>query len=228
MRDRQIKLGSRETVRYGYRIPTVLGPTTATPLVIPVQAESRGVGEPVATGTESARSSESAVGIEGVKTSQSDGVTEKRISGEMKDSSVQDFDDIGLRYVVRVVVTHPSRDLSCLNGWLGLMPTRSWMSGEPFPGIAQSRQRRQTSYWSHRRERTGKRKFSEDVEYFAELLARNGQRLAEIVFDGGSVALLLEFEGVKNIGDLIGISTIAKLVEANCSLGIEVFPDSQH
>jgi hypothetical protein len=84
--------------------------------------------------------------------------------------------------------------------------------------------------WSHpsssiiQRTLHDSRAFSQGVRATIDALAPAAQVLQGIYATGGRARLILDFEGDKNIGDVIAASDLSRLAQLGVSLGIEVFP----
>lgn len=144
----------------------------------------------------------------------------------MPESNVADLESRGLRFVVRLLVKHPSKNLAETGIRLGLEARQSQNKGGELRMGREIKSRIQPS-WSYRIVIANKRKFSHSIGILAEKIHQQRESFLEIRQTGGSITLILELEGVRNIGDVIGADTLLMLAESGCDLGVEVFPTKQ-
>jgi hypothetical protein len=134
--------------------------------------------------------------------------------------------DRGLAYRVRVVVNHPTDNLAVITevtGLKGICWTRGeerfTANGKRLPG------KHQFSTWGCSRTVRNSRAFSLGVRAMIDALMPAADLLQQIVATGGRAQLILDFEGYKNISDVVRPSDLSRLAQLGMSLGIEVFPD---
>jgi len=116
-----------------------------------------------------------------------------------------DEDDERRRYVVRLVIKHPSIDPVLITKGLGLTPHvanlagghRESPAGTPLLGMYER------SVWGYSVRVEGKRFFFEDVVKLIDILEPHAEFLSEIVETDGTVDLILHLPGDVNIGDLM-------------------------
>lgn len=144
----------------------------------------------------------------------------------MKRASVANLDDIGLRYRIRVLLTHPDADLRHVTEATGISPTtfsikgskRFAPNGKELPGI------HQRSTWSYWIEVEDTREFAATIERVIDLLMPGKTVIENLLATNGQAMLIIEFFGDRNVGDVISPSILTKLIDLGLSLGIEVFP----
>ena len=137
-----------------------------------------------------------------------------------------DEDDERRRYVVRLIIKHPSVDPSTITKKLGLTPHianlagthRESPNGTPLPGVYER------SVWGYSVRVEGKRFFFEDVVKLIDAIEPHAEFLLEIVGTNGTVDLIFDLPGDVNIGDVMPWRELGRLSALKISLGIEVFP----
>lgn len=132
----------------------------------------------------------------------------------------------GLKYRVRVVVNHPSDNLVVITQLTGLVPRLCATKGEErfAPNGTRLPGTHQFSTWAYSRTLHDSRVFSQGVRATIDALAPAADLLQRICATGGRAQLILDFEGDKNISDVIAASDLLRLAQLGVSLGIEVFP----
>lgn len=132
-----------------------------------------------------------------------------------------------LRFVVSIMVWHPSLDPAVLTEALGRTPFRCWqagtlrstMRGDPLPG------RWPDSYWVARRRAEGRRDFFAAAGEEMTALEACAGLVGRILADGGKVNLKLSLPGENNIGDVMPAAMLMRLGALGVGLDVEVFPD---
>lgn len=143
----------------------------------------------------------------------------------MEHALVTNLDEVGLRYRVRILLTHPDADLRHITETTGLSPTaffrkgskRYSPNGKELPGV------HQYSAWSYWVEVEDTREFAVDIERMIDLLTPGKFAIENLLAANGQAMLIIEFFGDRNIGDVISPSILTKLINLRLSLGIEVF-----
>lgn len=132
----------------------------------------------------------------------------------------------GLRYMIRLLIKHPSIDPATITAKLGLAPTgmtrrsgapRETPKGNPLPGLWHQ------STWSHHIDIRDKRSFFDEVVQLLELLEPNAAFLSEIIDSGGAIEMTVDLFGERNIGDSLGADHLRRLGALRINLGVEVF-----
>jgi len=132
----------------------------------------------------------------------------------------------GLKYVVRLLIKHPSIDPAVVTARLSINPSgptwtvgtaRTNPKGTPLPGVYRE------SVWSHSVEVRDKRSFFDEVVRLLDRLEPNAEFLRELVGSGGRAELILHLFGDRNIGDSIGWEHLSRLAALRVNLGVEVF-----
>ena len=135
---------------------------------------------------------------------------------------VSNIDDAGLRYSTRVLIRHPSADLSLLSELTGIKPNLLWKLGEPRGvGLRGKHERAAWSYWFYVDNR---RDFSNSVDSMISALQPARNFLQEVISTGGDAQLIVHLEGERNIGDTLSPSILSGLADLGLGFGIEVFP----
>lgn len=141
--------------------------------------------------------------------------------------SKRDPEDEGLKFRLRVLVKHPFDALADLTSAFGVAPMLHWKAGDERQSAAGTSipGRQRESLWSWWIDVENKRYFSDAVTDVLETLDRGKECIRRVVSTGGAAVLIVELQGGRNIGDVIGLKQLAQLADIGIQLGIEVFPD---
>lgn len=131
------------------------------------------------------------------------------------------------RFVVALFIVHPTMDPADITAALGLEPTivhpiggeRRTPKGTVLPGHYGD------TRWRHgiRRETRGQY-FAGDVAALLDRLSPHKTFLAELRATGGRATLIVQFLGDDGyFGDVLPLATLAKLIDLQLELGLEVF-----
>lgn len=133
----------------------------------------------------------------------------------------------GLRFVLRLIVRHPSLDPKLISTQLGLAPHVTQMAGEArvAPSGVPIGGRYSDSRWGWSARFEKRREFFDEVSVLANRLYPHKEFLSKIVDSGGSVEIVVHLPGDTNIGWTMPWAELATLAELKIDLGIEVFPD---
>ena len=131
-----------------------------------------------------------------------------------------------LRFVIRLLIKHPSIDPGSVTAELGLQPRvthlvgagRMTPAGAPLSGVYKE----SMWGWSERIER--KRAFFEAVAELVHKLESHAPFISDLIHGGGSVEMIVHLPGDINIGSVLPWTEMKKLAELRVDLGIEVFP----
>lgn len=130
-----------------------------------------------------------------------------------------------VKYKVRIVIKHPTLDLSHMTDLLQLQPSRSWSAsdqirsgkGEVIGGTYGQ------SMWTCSSSDPDKG-IPYSIERMLESLNRCHEEINKIIQSGGSVAILLDMFGDGNTKGLIESRVLRDIGNLGVDLGIEVFP----
>lgn len=135
-------------------------------------------------------------------------------------------DEIGLRYRVRVLLTHPEEDLHNFTQVTGLSPCLYWVKGSKHyaPNGDELSGTHKNSLWSYWVDVENSREFASTIAKVIDILSPGKTAFRNLVTSNGQAMLIIELRGDRNIGDIISPTTMAKLFGLGLSFGIEVFP----
>lgn len=131
------------------------------------------------------------------------------------------------RFIIVLLIQHPSIDPSMITSQLGLNPYRSWRQGDQRAtpkGKILSGTYPDTS-WSYCSDICRERLFFSHLKKLLEDLEKHQQFFEQIVAEGGQIYLNVHLAGDENIGDVMSYQLMERLVTLKINLGIEVFPD---
>jgi hypothetical protein len=109
---------------------------------------------------------------------------------------------------------HPSMCVADLTRGLGEEPD---YSGERTGGIG--------AFWSRISETRGERGFFSEVTDVISWLEGRSTFVREVLDTEGSIEVIVQLPGDKNIGDSCNATVLARAAAMGVSLGVEVFPD---
>jgi len=131
-----------------------------------------------------------------------------------------------LRFMVRLLVKHPSIDPFVITKELGLIPHLAHHVGKnrltPKGRILAGQYRE--SVWGWSKDVEGKRAFFDEVADLSIQLERHRHFLSKLVAEGATVSLILHLPGDVNIGSNLRSTDMKRLADLGIDLGIEVFP----
>jgi len=132
-----------------------------------------------------------------------------------------------LRFGLRLLIKHPTLAAEEITSILGLAPIMANSIGtrRETPAGTVLNGRHQLTTCGHSVRFDGDRRFFSPVIKLIESLEPHSAFLSNIVDTGGSVELIIELSGNKNIGDTLQNSQLARLAKLGVALGIEVFPE---
>lgn len=119
----------------------------------------------------------------------------------------------GYYFSIRVLVRHPAMGVADLTRGLGDEPD---YSGEPTEGKA--------AFWSRISETRGERGFFTEVTDVISWLEGKRAFVREVLDSDGSIAVIAQLPGDRNIGDSWNAGAMARAAALGVSLGVEVFP----
>jgi hypothetical protein len=134
--------------------------------------------------------------------------------------------DGGLSYRVRVLIRHPVADPAEISAAMDMEPTRSWKagsdrftpSGSPLPGTHRD------TMWAVSALQRNSRKLSEGVSEMVTVLEAAASLVDRLLKSGGTVELIVDLEGGRNIGDTLSAALLSRIAALGIEFGIEVFP----
>lgn len=135
--------------------------------------------------------------------------------------------DRKLRFVVRLLIKHPTLDPDLISSRLDMIPrlkqcvgaARISERGEKLRGTYQD------SRWGWSSRIEDKREFFEEVVTLLDRLEPHKKFLEEIVESGGSIEIIIHLPGDVNIGWTLPWFELKRLAQLKIDLGIEVFPE---
>ena len=119
----------------------------------------------------------------------------------------------GYYFRIRILVRHPSMPVADLTAAMGDQPDHS---GEP--------RDRNGAFWSLVSETTGQRDFFSEVSEVVSWLEGRRTDIRSILATGGSIQVIVQLPGDRNIGATWEPRDMARAAELGISLGVEVFP----
>lgn len=136
-------------------------------------------------------------------------------------------EDQTLRFVLRLLITHPNIDPEQISERLGIVPQTAYQvgskrltpKGNALPGLHRE------SRWGWSVKIEGKRDFFSDVSALVERLEVHKEFLSAISKDGGSIEIILHLAGDANIGWTMPWKELSRMALLKIDLGIEVFPN---
>lgn len=119
----------------------------------------------------------------------------------------------GYYFSIRVLVHHPAMCVADLTRGLDEEPD---YSGEPADG--------KIAFWSRVSETRGERGFFSAVTDVISWLEGKSAFVREVLDTEGSIEVIVQLPGDRNIGDSWSSQTMARAAALGVSLGVEVFP----
>lgn len=129
------------------------------------------------------------------------------------------------KYRVVLTIKHPNLDARRISRTLGIKPTNHWTAGEGRVTPAGTRLpgTNAASLWTASKEVAGDRFFFGGVLDLVTRLESAAHFISEIVESGGTISIIIQLPGTRNIGDEINWPQLARLVALKVTLGIELF-----
>jgi hypothetical protein len=139
---------------------------------------------------------------------------------------VTNLDEAGFSYQVRLLIKHPSVDPAEISATVPLEPLRSWTAGSdrftpagaPLPGT------HECTMWTASVPHRNSREFHKGVTEMVTVLEAAAGFLDRLLKTGGTVLLIVDLEGGRNIGDTMSPALLSRIAALGIDFGIEVFP----
>ncbi|MDO9413197.1 MAG: DUF4279 domain-containing protein [Pseudolabrys sp.] len=142
---------------------------------------------------------------------------------------VENFEpsDKALRFVLRLLIKHPSMNPDKISERLGMVPqmahqagsNRFTPKGNALPGLYPD------SRWGWSKKIEGKRDCFSEVSALVDSLEKHKDFLSDISDEGGSTEIIVHLAGDANIGWTMPWQELSRMARLKIDLGIEVFPD---
>jgi hypothetical protein len=151
------------------------------------------------------------------------GKIESETGGTMKkNDESEDY-----RFSVRLLLKHPSRDLTEVAEHLGFGPSvmhvagaqRRTPAGKPLSGVYKA------SMWSYTWEFFGTRFFFGELSSILRALSEKRKFFIDLTTTGGSASVIVNLPGDAKIGDELTPDVLMTILGLNVTLGVEVFPN---
>jgi hypothetical protein len=141
-------------------------------------------------------------------------------------SEQTDHSERQLRFVIRLLIKHPSIDPTSISEQLGLIPHLTQLAGTErvTPGGTKLLGLHRESVWGWSKRVHAKRQFFDEVVAIIDLLEAHRSFLCSIAETGGRIELITDLPGDINIGSSITWKQMERLCKMKIDLGVEVYP----
>lgn len=131
-----------------------------------------------------------------------------------------------LRFVIRLVVRHPTIEPAAITDEFGLEPHLAHAVGTDgvTPIGTKLPWKYKESIWGWSKHVRRKRAFFDEVAKLALKLEKHQQFISALVAGGGTITAIVDLPGDENIGSVMSAADIRRLANLEIDLGIEVFP----
>jgi hypothetical protein len=119
---------------------------------------------------------------------------------------------------------HPIREVAELGAMFGLPTASAWLASDVYDrGPDLPARVRGENYWSANIE-LDRRSFSDALSDVVRRLHECAKELSDFTQTGGVIAVYFQFNGKRNVGDVLAPELLSQLADMRVELHIEVFP----